>query len=110
MEYLKINKYVLRMEPASNSLFNLYVTGKTLKGEHKETIVAYGVSLKGALRIISHNDLAKADVKGWKELIQWQTKRYESLAAKLDEVDKLLRDQLEKDRPKRTPPKKKPDE
>ncbi len=104
MEYLQINKYRIRIETNTTTRFNLFEIGKTKKGEDKETIVAYAITLARAIEIISHDESAKVDVKGLDELITWQTKKYEALASQLTDIGKLLWDKLYSDIPKREQP------
>ncbi len=99
MEYIKINKFVLRIEASAFNTFNLYIEGETVKGKPKETIISYGISLQGALKRIAHYESAQADIKGWEELIKWQTEKYESLAKRIDEVGLLLWNKINSDKP-----------
>ena len=103
MEYLKINKFILRIEPTTNRLFNLFKEGKTEKGVYKEVHVAYGVTLENALKIIAFKESADADIQTCQELIKWQTNKYESLAEKLTDIGEMLWDKISADKPKKIP-------
>jgi len=101
MEYLQINKYRIRIETNSNSLFNLFEMKETAKGKERETIIAYGISLSTSLKIIARDKTIKEEIKGYKE---WIT-RFEDNLLKLEErllpIDKRLREYLESQIPKK---------
>ena len=88
MDYLKVNKFRIRIEVNAPLLFNLWEHDETRV--NKEMIVAYGITLFKALKIIARYDVAQEDIAGWREWMTAYEARMVSLSEKLLNLDGKL--------------------